>query len=166
MTFVDRRTWCIPSWRVVYARTGAVVQEMIHESVQGHTYFSDAFSAYRTALYWPADEDFTDMVAPTGLDKNKVTVAAGDYPVLARVGMDIPNDIYANKSGQINDIDGTDVVFFKSVLTEAGDLSASTLYAAKVTQQDDGSLAMDWIELGTGTDDDVAEAIAEIELPE
>ena len=55
MTFVDRRTRCILSWRVVYARTGAVVQEMIHESVQGHTYFSDAFSAYQTALYWPAD---------------------------------------------------------------------------------------------------------------
>ena len=55
MTFVDRRTRCILSWRVVYERTGAVVQEMLHESVQGRTYFSDAFEAYRTALYWPAD---------------------------------------------------------------------------------------------------------------
>lgn len=55
MTFVDRRTRCILSWRVVHARSGAVVQEMLHESVPGRTYFSDAFEAYQTALYWPAD---------------------------------------------------------------------------------------------------------------
>ena len=54
MTFVDRRTRCILSWRVVYARTGTVVQEMLHESVPGQSYFSDAFEAYQTALYWPA----------------------------------------------------------------------------------------------------------------
>jgi insertion element IS1 protein InsB len=55
MTFVDRRTRCILSWRVVAERTGDVVQEMLHESVQARTYYSDAFEAYQTALYWPAD---------------------------------------------------------------------------------------------------------------
>ena len=55
MTFVDRRTRCVLSWRVVDERSGAVVQEMLHESVQARTYFSDAFEAYQTALYWPAD---------------------------------------------------------------------------------------------------------------
>ena len=54
MTFVDRRTRCILSWRVVHARTGAVIQEMVHESLQASTYFSDAFEAYQTALFWPA----------------------------------------------------------------------------------------------------------------
>ena len=71
MTFVDRRTRCILSWRVVYARTGAVVQEMIHESVQGHTYFSDAFSAYRTALYWPADHYPMDDKSETLLRRRR-----------------------------------------------------------------------------------------------
>lgn len=54
MTFVDRATHCILSWRVVWARTGAVVQEMLHESVPGHTYYSDGLEAYQAALYWPS----------------------------------------------------------------------------------------------------------------
>jgi secreted PhoX family phosphatase len=62
--------------------------------------------------------------------------------------------------------DGTDVVFFKSVADEAGDLSAGTLYAAKVTQTEDGSFDLEWIELGKGNDDEIAEAIAMLELPE
>ena len=62
--------------------------------------------------------------------------------------------------------DGTDVVFFKFVADEAGDLSAGTLYAAKVTQTEDGSFGLEWIELGKGNDDEIAEAIATLELPE
>lgn len=54
MTFVDRRTRCILSWRVVHNRTGALVQEMLHESVQARFYFSDGFDAYLAALFWPA----------------------------------------------------------------------------------------------------------------
>ena len=54
MTQVDRATRCILSWRVVQDRTGWVVQEMLHESVPAHTYYSDGFEAYQTALYWPA----------------------------------------------------------------------------------------------------------------
>lgn len=54
MTHVDRATRCILSWRVVQARTGTVIQEMLHESVPGRTYFSDGFEAYQTALYWPS----------------------------------------------------------------------------------------------------------------
>ena len=47
MIFVDRRTRCILSWRVVCKRTGAAVQEMVQESVQGRTYFSDALRLTR-----------------------------------------------------------------------------------------------------------------------
>ncbi len=61
--------------------------------------------------------------------------------------------------------DGTDVVFFKFVADEAGDLSAGTLYAAKATQNDDGSFSFEWIELGSGNDDEIAEAIILMELP-
>ncbi len=61
--------------------------------------------------------------------------------------------------------DGTGVVFFKTVADEAGDLSAGTIYAAKVTQQPDESLSLTWITLGSSTDDDIAEALMDMELP-
>lgn len=54
MTFVERRTRCIVSWRVVPTRDGTVVQEMVHESVPAQRYFSDGLDVYQTALYWPA----------------------------------------------------------------------------------------------------------------
>jgi transposase InsO family protein len=46
MTHVDRATRCILSWRAVQASSGTVVQEMLHESVPGRTYYSDRFEAY------------------------------------------------------------------------------------------------------------------------
>jgi hypothetical protein len=61
--------------------------------------------------------------------------------------------------------DGTNVVLFKSVADEAGDLSAGTLYAAKITQNADDSLGVTWIKLGSGNDDEIAEAIAGLQLP-
>jgi hypothetical protein len=61
--------------------------------------------------------------------------------------------------------DGTAVVLFKSVADEAGDLSAGTLYAAKVTQEADDSLSLEWIELGSGNDDEIGEALADMTLP-
>ena len=61
--------------------------------------------------------------------------------------------------------DGTNTVLFKFVADEAGDLSAGTLYAAKATQNDDESFGLEWIELGKGNDDDIAEAIATMQLP-
>ena len=61
--------------------------------------------------------------------------------------------------------DGTDVVFFKFVADEAGDLSAGTLSAAKVTQNDDSSFGFEWIELGAGNDEEIAEAIRLMEMP-
>ena len=61
--------------------------------------------------------------------------------------------------------DGTDVVFFKFVADEPEDLSVGTLYAAAVTQNDDGSFNLEWIELGKGDDETIAEAIRTLELP-
>jgi secreted PhoX family phosphatase len=61
--------------------------------------------------------------------------------------------------------DGTGVVLFKSVADKEGDLSAGTLYAAKVKQNQDGSLDLTWIKLGQSDDDKIAEAIAAVKLP-
>jgi len=71
-----------------------------------------------------------------------------------------------NKTVYLSD-DGTDVVFFKFVADKAGDLSAGTLYAAKVTQEEgskDPAVAgfgVEWIELAHATEADVEKWIAE-----
>lgn len=51
--------------------------------------------------------------------------------------------------------DGGNVVLFKFVADKAGDLSAGTLYAAKVTQVTEGSdyrFDLEWVRLGSGND--------------
>ncbi|MCH2107751.1 MAG: DUF839 domain-containing protein [Polyangiaceae bacterium] len=63
--------------------------------------------------------------------------------------------------------DSTNGVFFKFVATTAGDLSAGTLYAAKVTQDADSTdpattgFDLTWIELATGNNDDIEDWIEE-----
>lgn len=83
MTFVDRLTRCILSWRVVQTRNGAVVQEMVHESAQAQRYFSDGLDVYQTALYWPATHYAMD-------DKSETFSVEGDNAelrhYLARLG--------------------------------------------------------------------------------
>lgn len=63
--------------------------------------------------------------------------------------------------------DGTGVVFFKFVADVADDMSAGTLYAAKITQANgvsdpaEAALAIQWIELAHGTEASLETAIAE-----
>lgn len=63
--------------------------------------------------------------------------------------------------------DGSNVVFFKFVADVAGDLSAGTLYAAKMTQAAsttttaEASFAIEWIELGAASDADIATWVAD-----
>ncbi|MCS7259821.1 MAG: DUF839 domain-containing protein [Anaerolineae bacterium] len=62
--------------------------------------------------------------------------------------------------------DGTGTVLFKSVADTPGDLSVATLYAAKVTQNPDETLSLEWVELGNASDEDIYAAIRSIQLPE
>ncbi|MEV8465710.1 alkaline phosphatase PhoX [Fluviibacterium sp. DFM31] len=64
--------------------------------------------------------------------------------------------------------DGTGVVFFKFIADTAGDLSAGTLFAAKIVQDgpagaDAGETALNihWIELAHGSNDEIASWITE-----
>jgi secreted PhoX family phosphatase len=63
--------------------------------------------------------------------------------------------------------DGTNTMLFKFVAAEAGNLSAGTLYAGKVTQSGgtgmDHVFAIEWIELGTATNDEIQAAIRELD---
>ncbi len=60
--------------------------------------------------------------------------------------------------------DGTDRILYKFVAEEAGDLGRGTLYAAKVTQLDDQSFDIEWIELGVGDNLEIAKAIRELDV--
>jgi secreted PhoX family phosphatase len=60
--------------------------------------------------------------------------------------------------------DGTGVILAKFVADKAKDLSAGTLYAAKITQQADESLDIQWIELGRSNNADVFDAIRKVAL--
>lgn len=59
--------------------------------------------------------------------------------------------------------DGTDRILYKFVAEEAGDLGYGTLYAAKVTQLNDESFDIEWIELGVGDDLAIWQAIRELD---
>ncbi len=71
-----------------------------------------------------------------------------------------------NKTVFLSD-DGTGVVFFKFVADVAGDMSAGTLYGAKITQAagvsdpQEAALAIEWVELAHGTEADIESWIAE-----
>ncbi len=54
-----------------------------------------------------ANDSFTPVEVPRGDDIYDVKVAAGDYQVIARVGEPIPNDVYGQRFGQINRLDGS-----------------------------------------------------------
>jgi secreted PhoX family phosphatase len=60
--------------------------------------------------------------------------------------------------------DGTDVILSKYVADKEGDLSAGTIYAAKVEQQSDESFNIEWIEIGRSTDADVYDAVRGVNL--
>ncbi|MEJ2037293.1 MAG: DUF839 domain-containing protein, partial [Maritimibacter sp.] len=64
--------------------------------------------------------------------------------------------------------DGTGVVFFKFIADTAGDLSAGTLFAAKVTQKTapgtaaaDSAFDVEWIKLAHGTEAEIASWVAD-----
>ncbi|BCD97789.1 alkaline phosphatase PhoX [Marinagarivorans cellulosilyticus] len=77
--------------------------------------------------------------------------------VMGRFSHENPVVMPDNKTVFLSD-DGGGVVFFKFVADTAGDLSAGTLYAAKVTQTSgvtdpaEAAFAIEWVELGHGSD--------------
>jgi secreted PhoX family phosphatase len=64
--------------------------------------------------------------------------------------------------------DGSNVMVFKFVADAAGDLSAGTLYAAKVSQVEDDELGhrfgLEWIELGHGANEEIEAAIRDLDF--
>lgn len=60
--------------------------------------------------------------------------------------------------------DGSARILFKYVADEAGVLDAGTLYAGKITQQDGGVLAIEWLMLGAGNNEEIYQWIREFDM--
>jgi len=78
-----------------------------------------------------------------------------------RISFELPYIMPNNRTMYMTD-DGTNVGFFYAEMDTPGDLSATTLYAAKLDQlsaENGGDFAMSWIKLGSNTQDALAEAI-------
>jgi secreted PhoX family phosphatase len=80
---------------------------------------------------------------------------------MGRISIEMTQVMPDQKTAYYGD-DGTDRVLYKFVADEAGNLSAGTLYAGKITQ-DGETLNISWLELGHGTDDDIKAAIRSID---
>lgn len=78
-----------------------------------------------------------------------------------RVSIELPYIMPNNQTMYVTD-DGTNVGFFRVEMAEPGDLSKTTIYAAKLKQlsaEDGGDFSMSWIELGSNTQDNLEKAI-------
>lgn len=91
------------------------------------------------------------------------TTKAVKHYAMGRLSYEMTAIMKDGKTGYSGD-DGTGVILSKFVADEAGNLSAGTLYAAKISQQKDESLGVEWLELGRSTDADVYEAIRAVKL--
>jgi len=48
---VDRHTWCILGWKVVWERTSAVIQQIVDKAPKAKEYFSNGWEAYASLWY-------------------------------------------------------------------------------------------------------------------
>lgn len=111
----------------------------------------------------PYDYGFMVEMQPDG-DGNNIDSVAQKLYALGRFSHENAIVMPDGKTVYFGD-DGADVVFFKFVANEAGDLSAGTLYAAKVAQQGE-AFDFEWLELGASDNDTIGEYIVTMELPQ
>lgn len=81
---------------------------------------------------------------------------------LGRLSKEVAIVMPDNKTLYMGD-DGTDRIFTKFVADTAGDLSAGTLYAAKVRMDGDAAITLEWIELGHGAEAEIFAAIRQLD---
>jgi len=102
------------------------------------------------------DYGYQVEITPAGEDGLLGDVVQKHY-VMGRFSMENAVILPDNKTAYYGD-DGTNRVLYKFVAAAEGDLSAGTLYAAKVTQDGD-TLNLEWIELGSSTDAEIEASI-------
>lgn len=110
----------------------------------------------------PYDYGFPVELKPDPKGKSSVTKVVKHY-AMGRLSYEMSLVMDDQKTAYSGD-DGTGVVLSKFVADKPGDLSAGTIYAAKVTQKSDESLDLEWIELGRNTNADIYDAIRALDV--
>ncbi len=111
----------------------------------------------------PLDFGYIVELTPAGGEEDGIGTVVTKHYAMGRFSHENAFVMPDGKTAYFGD-DGTDRILYKFVADTAGDLSAGTLYAAKVTQDKD-TLNLNWIMLGTGNDKDIAAAIRATDQP-
>jgi len=124
----------------------------------------DAFTATRGDLAAslgmdpdPLQLGYIVELFPAGGEDNGIATTVTKHYAMGRFSHEMAYVLPDQKTVYFGD-DGTDRVLYKFVADAAGDLSAGTLSAAKVTQ-DGATLGVTWIALGSGDDAEIAAAL-------
>ena len=110
----------------------------------------------------PYDYGYPLELIPDPKGNSAVTQVVKHY-AMGRLSYEMSRVMNDKKTVYSGD-DGSNVILTKFVADKEGDLSAGTLYAAKVTQKPDESFDLEWIELGRSNNGDVYDAIRAIAL--
>ena len=120
----------------------------------------DAFTAHLGKAGNPLDYGYIVELTPAGGEDNGIATSVVKHYSMGRFSKEMTLVMPDSKTAYFGD-DGTDRVLYKYVADTAGDLSAGSLYAAKI-KQDGETLNLEWIMLGQGKDADIAAEIAKL----
>lgn len=110
----------------------------------------------------PYDYGYPVELVPDPKGDSSVTQVTKHY-AMGRLSYEMSSVMGDGKTVYSGD-DGSNVILIKYVADEAGKLGAGTLYAAKVTQKDDESFDLEWIELGRGANADIYDKIRTVAM--
>ncbi|GIK65499.1 MAG: hypothetical protein BroJett018_32930 [Chloroflexota bacterium] len=155
-----RGTWLNCGSSVTPWNTGLTAEE--YEPIASDFANVGGMDTYLGAPANPYDYGWIVELVPDG-----ATDVVTKHYVMGRKSNEIAAVAADGKTTYFGD-DGNNTMLFKFVATNAGDLSAGTLYAAKITQTGGTSLTdhrfgIEWIELGTATNAEIEAAIRELD---
>jgi secreted PhoX family phosphatase len=105
----------------------------------------------------PLEHGYIVELTPAGGEEGGLNTIAQKHYAMGRFSHEMALVMPDEQTVYFGD-DGTDRVLYKFIADNAADLSAGTLYAAKVTQAGE-ALDYTWIELGSGNDADIKAGI-------
>ncbi len=136
--------------------TAMTAEEYPADNEEDWQYWLEEQAAGLKALTGKPANPFDQGYSVELIDSDSGTQVVKHY-AMGRFSQEVGVVMPDNKTVYFGD-DGTDRVMFKFVADTAGDLSAGTLYAAKV-KQDGTTLNLEWLELGHGKDADILTGI-------
>ncbi|MCA9839482.1 MAG: DUF839 domain-containing protein [Trueperaceae bacterium] len=149
------RTNCFAS--VTPWNTGLSGEEYPAESADAWASEASALTTYVGGLANPFDYGYAIEVMPEEGVGSKVV----KHYAMGRLSVENALVMPDEKTVYFGD-DGSERVLYKFVADEARNLDVGTLYAGKITQ-DGSSLMIEWLELGHGNSDEIAQAIRELD---